>query len=64
MAEFSDDELDAVVHMLLGARSYLGQRYAYAKGSVRPIPQHVIDSYVKLLNGGLFAKPAAQRGDA
>ncbi len=38
MAEFSDDELDAVVHMLLGARSYLGQRYAYAKGSVQPIP--------------------------
>ena len=58
LAEFSDAELEVVVHILLGARSYLGQHYCFDKGTVHPIPEHVISSYIKLLNGGLFEQPA------
>lgn len=60
LAEFSDAELEVVVHILLGARSYLGQRYCFDKGTVHPIPEHVMSSYIKLLNGGLFEQPAAK----
>ncbi|MFG1374256.1 TetR/AcrR family transcriptional regulator [Xanthobacter oligotrophicus] len=53
---FTDDEMEVMVHMLLGARGYLSQRYAFADGSVTQIPEHVISSYAKLLSGGLFRR--------
>lgn len=51
---FSDAELEVVVHILMGARGYLSQRYA----SGGPVEEHVITAYAKLLGGGLFADPA------
>lgn len=54
---FSDEEIEVLVHMLMGARSYLSQRYAYTdtNHSVTTVPDHVLSAYGKLLAGGLFA---------
>ena len=50
LGPFSDAELEVVVHMLMGARSYLGQRFAAA-----PPPGGVVtQAYARLLAGGLF----------
>lgn len=48
--DFDDDELEVIVHILMGARSYLSQRFADGQ----PIDASVIRAYEKLLNGGLF----------
>jgi AcrR family transcriptional regulator len=54
VGDYSDEELEAIVHILMGARGYLSRRYAYADGAVRPVPEHVISAYEKLLLRGLF----------
>jgi AcrR family transcriptional regulator len=60
--DFSDDELEAIVHILMGARNYLSQRYAYGPdGSIAAVPEHVFTAYRKLMRGGLFAKPKAAK---
>jgi len=56
---YSPHELEVVVHLLMGARSYIGQRYAYRNGKVCRIPAHVLTAYAKLLEHGLcFPKGA------
>jgi AcrR family transcriptional regulator len=57
---FSDDELEVLVHILLGARGYLSRQYAYAGSRVHEVPDHVLSAYEKLLTRGLFA-PGADR---
>lgn len=47
---FDDGELEVVVHMLMGARSYLSQRFA--KGEP---PEALFSAYAKLLAKGLFS---------
>lgn len=51
-ADFSDEEIEVLVHLLMGARSYLSQRF----GSTRPVAQAVFSAYDKLLRGGLFTE--------
>lgn len=46
----SDGELEAIVHMLIGARGYLSQRYAGAG----PIDGDVLSAYATLMRCGLF----------
>ncbi len=54
---YSEQELEAVIYILLSARSYLSMRYVYdGKGGTAPPPEHVIDAYVKLVTRGLFAR--------
>jgi AcrR family transcriptional regulator len=55
--DFSDDEFEAIVHMLMGARGYLSRRYSYAGNTVTSVPDHVISAYEKLITRGLF-RPA------
>ena len=50
----SDEEFEAIVHMLMGARGYLSRRYSYVGGSVTAAPEHVISAYRKLVTRGLF----------
>ena len=50
LGQFSDGELEVVVHMLMGARSYLGQRF----GPAQPAGGAVISAYARLLACGLF----------
>jgi AcrR family transcriptional regulator len=54
---YSDKELKAVVHILLGARLSLGKLYADAKDN-DTVPDFVISAYEKLITGGLFGKSA------
>jgi AcrR family transcriptional regulator len=57
VGDFSDDEIEALVHMFMGARGYLSRRYAYDAESVHAVPDHVLSAYAKLLGGGLFTRP-------
>jgi len=52
---FTDAELEAVVHIIIGARGYLSRRYAYAEEGARMPDPAVFNAYAKLLIGGLFA---------
>jgi AcrR family transcriptional regulator len=56
VGDYTDAELEAIVHILMGARGYLSRRYAYANGRVGPVPAHVISAYEKLLLHGLFGR--------
>jgi AcrR family transcriptional regulator len=51
---YSDEEFEAIVQMLMGARGYLSRRYSYSGGTVTAVPDHVISAYQKLITGGLF----------
>ena len=55
---YSDDELEAIVHMILGARACLGKRYAHSNTN-EGVPDHVISAYSKLMMNGLFPKTAS-----
>jgi AcrR family transcriptional regulator len=57
--DYTDQELEVIVHILMGARGYLCRRYAYTEGSAHAVPEYVISAYEKLLGSGLFSKPAA-----
>jgi AcrR family transcriptional regulator len=53
---FDEDELEAVIYMLLAARSYIAMRYARDEnGHAGPVPGHVIKAYMKILTQGLFS---------
>jgi AcrR family transcriptional regulator len=52
--DYSDEEFEAIVHMLMGARGYLSRRYSYAPEGVTAVPDHVISAYRKLVTRGLF----------
>jgi AcrR family transcriptional regulator len=51
---YSDEEFEAIVQILMGARGYLSRRYSYAGGAVTAVPDHVISAYQKLVTRGLF----------
>lgn len=51
---FSDDELEAITHMFMGARSYVSRHYSYSESGATALPEHVISAYEKLITGGLF----------
>jgi AcrR family transcriptional regulator len=52
--DFTDEEFEAIVQMLMGARGYLSRRYSYSGGTVTAVPDHVISAYQKLITRGLF----------
>jgi len=52
---YSDEELEVIVHILLGMRTYLGKQYANPDGD-EPVPDYVISAYAKLIRRGLFPK--------
>jgi len=52
---FSPEELEVVVHIMMGARSYLSHHFSYANGRVHLPPAHVYTAYEKLFCSGLFA---------
>jgi len=56
---YTDEELEVIVHVLLGARACLGKRYANPD-SDEAVPDYVMSAYSKLMRRGLFPKPAAK----
>lgn len=47
---YTDAELDVIVHILMGARSYLSERF----DASQPVDESVVSAYAKLLERGLF----------
>jgi len=58
--DYTDQELEVIVHILMGARGYLSRQFAYTEGSAHAVPEYVISAYEKLLGSGLFRKSAAR----
>jgi AcrR family transcriptional regulator len=54
VGDYTDQELEAVVHILMGARAYLSRRYGHEEGRGFTVPEHVMNAYEKLLGSGLF----------
>lgn len=54
VGDYSDEELEVIVHVLMGARGYLSRRYAYGEDGPQAVPEHVFTAYEKLITGGLF----------
>ena len=53
---FDEAELEAVIYMLLSARSYISMHYARdGNGQAKAVPEHVIKAYMKILTRGLFS---------
>ncbi|WP_036554548.1 TetR/AcrR family transcriptional regulator [Nisaea denitrificans] len=53
---FDEAELEAVIYMLLSARSYISMHYARDdNGRAKAVPAHVIQAYMKILTRGLFS---------
>jgi len=55
--DYSDEEFESIVHMLMGARGYLSRRYSFLPDRVTAVPDHVISAYRKLVTRGLFSSP-------
>ncbi|MGY4472722.1 TetR/AcrR family transcriptional regulator [Bradyrhizobium sp. USDA 3364] len=53
-SNFSDEEFEAIVQVLMGARGYLSRRYSYSERGVTAVPDYVITAYQKLVTRGLF----------
>jgi AcrR family transcriptional regulator len=53
---YSEQELEAIIHILLGARAYLAREYG---GSRNGVPEFVMSAYAKLIRRGLFPKSPA-----
>jgi AcrR family transcriptional regulator len=59
--DYSDQELEAIVHILMGARGYLSRRYAYTEGSAHAVPEYVISAYEKLMTRGLYGPSSREK---
>ncbi|KWV49979.1 TetR family transcriptional regulator [Bradyrhizobium macuxiense] len=51
---FTDEEFEAIVQVLMGARGYLSRRYSYSEHGVTAVPDYVVTAYQKLVTHGLF----------
>lgn len=55
IADYSREELEAVIYMFLGARAYVAMRYIRGGGRKRKAGRdHAVSAYAKLVSGGLF----------
>jgi AcrR family transcriptional regulator len=61
-SELTPAELEVVIHIMMGARSYLSHHFSYTNGKVHMPPPHVFTAYEKLFKNGLFgtAEPKAK----
>src|SRR6201987_1345961 len=55
IVDYRDKEVEAIVHVLMGARGYLSRQYSYSADGVSAVPTHVISAYRKLVTRGLFS---------
>jgi len=49
---YDERELEAIAYILLSARNYLSMRYSYEEGVVHPVPEWVVNTYMKMISGG------------
>lgn len=53
---FSEEQLDAVISMLLGARYYLLTRFCVQGNSLKPLTRELTDTYLRFVAEGLGVK--------
>jgi AcrR family transcriptional regulator len=58
LADYSPDEFEAIAAILLGARVYLMSQFCFKKSKVRAIPEHVVDTFMKVITFGLRGSAA------
>lgn len=51
--DYSDEELETVAIMLIGARTFLLMRHGVVGKKVQPLPQERVESYLKFVSHGL-----------
>ena len=56
---FSEEQLDAVISMLLGARYYLLTRFCVQGNSLKPLTPELTETYLRFVANGLKAGPLA-----
>lgn len=56
LVDMTDEEIEATVHLLMGARGYLARRYAYVDGEHVEAPEYMFSAYEKLIMNGLFRR--------
>jgi len=61
---YSEEELEVVVFILLAARSYLALRYVDGVGQKSNLPEWVAKTYMKFVRYGLEGVPATARAPA
>lgn len=59
---FDAHEIEVLAFILMAARSYLSLRYAEAGRSREPVPEWVIQTYLKFVRHGLFSMSGARNG--
>jgi AcrR family transcriptional regulator len=55
--DFSEDEIQVVASMLIGARDYILDRYCVEGRVIRRLPAKVLDAYIQFVAHGLSAPP-------
>ena len=55
-ADLSDNELQVMVHIMMGLRSYLSMTYSYTDNTVHLPESAVYSTYSKLMRSGLFGE--------
>ncbi|MFC7514050.1 TetR/AcrR family transcriptional regulator [Herbaspirillum sp. GCM10030257] len=50
---YSEEEFEVIALILLGARVYLSRQYCFKNGKATTVPDHVVQTYMKLISGGL-----------
>ena len=53
---YTDEELETIATMLIGARTYLLMRYGVVKNSVKPLPPGKLEAYLKFISHGLVGQ--------
>lgn len=53
LQDYSEEEFETIALILLGARVYLSREYCFRNGNVTAVPDHVVQTYMKLISGGL-----------
>jgi AcrR family transcriptional regulator len=63
--DYSDEELETIAIMLIGARTYLLMRYGVVDNAVKPLPPGKVEAYLKFVSHGLagFGKKAPTAAD-
>lgn len=54
LPDFRPEELEVLVYILMAARSYLYLRYSKDQQGPRPIPEWVVETFMKFVRGGLL----------
>jgi AcrR family transcriptional regulator len=57
ITRYGKEELETLAYIFMAARSYLYLRYVKDQGTPRMLPETVIETYMKLLRGGLRSAP-------